>query len=118
MSAGAADRASLRPLLSHEDVEAALAAAPTVVLYKHSPVCGTSSRAREQVVEFAARQPDTPVYAVDVIESRDVSRYIAERLGILHQSPQVIVLRDGTATWNASHFRVTARAIAREIDRV
>ena len=117
MKQDAPDRPVLRPLLTHDDVEAAIVAAPAVVLYKHSPVCGTSRRARKQVVEFAERRPETPVYIVDVIENRDVSRYIAERFGIRHQSPQVIVTRDGIPSWNASHFRVTKGAIAREIER-
>lgn len=107
----------LRPLLSHEDVEQAITSNPIVVLFKHSPLCGTSSRARKQVAAFAEQHTAIPVFVVDVVEERNVSRYISERLGIRHQSPQVIVMRDGRAIWNASHFRVTTRAITREVER-
>jgi bacillithiol system protein YtxJ len=87
------------------------------VLFKHSPLCGTSSRALRQVARFAAERPETPVFMVDVVENRDVSRYITEKFGIRHQSPQVIVTHDGAPTWNGSHFRVSMRAIRREVDR-
>jgi hypothetical protein len=32
-------------------------------------------------------------------------------LGVAHESPQVIVLRNGQVVWNASHFSITAQAV-------
>lgn len=107
----------LRPLESVEDVESVLGAGTTTVIFKHSPLCGTSSRALRQVTAFAGDNRDIPVHLVDVVNDRPISRYIAERLGIRHQSPQVIVIRDGRPAWNGSHFRVSVRALQREIDR-
>ncbi len=59
--------------------------------------------------------PDVPVYWVDVKGQRPLSREIAGRLGITHESPQTILLRSGTVVWHASHFNVTANAIAKEL---
>lgn len=56
-----------------------------------------------------------PVYWVDVIGSRPLSRVIASRLGIDHESPQAILLRSGTPVWHDSHSGVTAGAIARAL---
>jgi bacillithiol system protein YtxJ len=52
---------------------------------------------------------------VDVIRQRPLSREIAARLGIPHESPQVIVIRGGTVRWHASHYEVTADALAAQI---
>ncbi|MFQ5747743.1 MAG: bacillithiol system redox-active protein YtxJ [Gemmatimonadota bacterium] len=106
----------MRPLANDAEVEEMLDR-ETAVLFKHSPICGTSARARRQVERFVARNPDTPVYVLDVLEARDLSRRVAERFGIRHESPQAIVLRRGAPIWTGSHFRITARALQREVRR-
>lgn len=53
-----------------------------------------------------------PVSLVDVARQRDLARRIAEQTGIRHESPQVLVLRDGVAVWSASHRAITAAAVA------
>ncbi len=86
-------------------------------LFKHSTECPTSARAYRQVNKFLAAAPAAPVYLIDVIQQRELSRRIAERFGVQHESPQTILVRNGVATWNASHLRVTAEALAREASR-
>jgi bacillithiol system protein YtxJ len=88
--------------------------AEQAVLFKHSTHCPTSARALKEVERFASQDPDTPVYLVDVVRDRFLSRQISERLGIRHASPQAIVLRRGRPAWHASHYRITARALLRE----
>jgi bacillithiol system protein YtxJ len=88
---------------------------PMAVLYKHSTRCGTSVRALLEVERFSLGQPEIPVYGIDVIRQRGISDLVARRLDIGHESPQVILVRDGHATWHASHFRVTAAALAAAI---
>ena len=85
---------------------------PKAVLYKHSTRCATSVRAMLEVERFSAGQPEIPVYGIDVIRQRGISDLVARRLEIRHESPQVILVRKGQATWHASHFRVTAAALA------
>jgi bacillithiol system protein YtxJ len=102
-------------IASEADV-AALLAAPLAVLYKHSPICGTSSFAYEEMVAFRRVRP-VPVYLVDVIKHRPLSRALAERLAVLHQSPQAIVLRHGVAAWHRSHYEIEVAALARAVDQ-
>jgi len=86
----------MKDLASLEDLDAALAsAAGPVVLYKHSTACGICDGAIEEVRAFEAQHPATTVYYLDLLEHRDVSNAIAQKLGIRHESPQAIVLRDG-----------------------
>lgn len=93
--------------------EAALSA-PLAVIYKHSPTCGLSVMAAGEVRAFLAAHPGTPIYVVDVLEERPLSAEIARRLEVRHESPQVIVLREGAVVWHASHRAVTEEALTRE----
>jgi bacillithiol system protein YtxJ len=102
------------------DDEAALEAAcgrDVALIYKHSSRCGVSLAAAAEVREFAEARQDVPVYVVDVVRDRALSREIERRLGVRHESPQVILLRNGEPVWDASHRRVTARELADALDR-
>ena len=81
-----------------------------VLLFKHSTACPISARAHKQMEEVK-----TPVSIVVVQDSRDVSRQVEERTGIRHETPQALVLRNGRAVWNASHFDITADEVGRAV---
>jgi bacillithiol system protein YtxJ len=91
-------------------------AEPLAVVYKHSPICPTSNMAYEEMRSLRRLQGDVPVYLVDVIHSRPLSRYIAERVGVVHQSPQAIILRAGVPAWHGSHFDLRADEMARTLE--
>ena len=61
------------------------------------------------------RRLGIPVFLVDVLSQRPLSQNIAASLGIRHESPQAIVLRRGAPLWHASHYDVTADALAKEV---
>lgn len=48
---------------------------------------------------------------IDVSRRHDLSGLVERRTGVRHQSPQLIVLRDGIAIWDASHWQVTAKSL-------
>ncbi len=101
-----------RAVTSTDDLEAALRASHTepVILFKHSQSCGVSLMARELLAEDAL---PAPVHEIVVQRSRDVSDKAATALGVRHESPQVLVVARGTATWHSSHSGVTTARIAR-----
>ena len=101
--------------IATEDDVATLMAEPLAVVYKHSPICPTSGLAYEEIRSLRRLQHDVPVYMVDVIQSRPISRYIAERVGVVHASPQAIILRAGVPAWHGSHFDLRAETIARHL---
>jgi bacillithiol system protein YtxJ len=107
---------NLQSIASEAELAEVLAA-PIALLYKHSPICPTSSMAYEEV-RALRRQRDVPVFLIDVVGSRPLSRRIAERVGVLHASPQVIILLAGVAAWYASHFEVEAETMVRALDRL
>lgn len=100
----------LIPVRGDDDLEGALRE-PLALLYKHSPLCGLSTSAARQVREFAAAHADVPVYIVDVIRDRAVSREVERRLEIRHESPQALVLQRGQVAWHASHMGITLDAL-------
>jgi bacillithiol system protein YtxJ len=104
----------LRPIRSEEDLEQ-LATEPLAVLYKHSPWCGMSAGAQVEVQQFATSHPEVPVYMVDVVGHRALSRLAAERFGVQHESPQVLVVAQGGVVWDASHARVSCARIERAL---
>jgi len=79
-----------------------------VILFKHSTTCPISSRAWREVQNFIKDSSDeVSVYMLKVIESRSVSNQVTEELGVKHQSPQVLFVRERQVLWHASHQEVT-----------
>ena len=97
------DAAALERLLarSHEG---------PVLLFKHSSTCPISARAYREM-----REVKSPVSIVVVQQSRDLSREIERRTGVPHETPQALVIRNGRAVWNASHFDITADVVERAV---
>jgi bacillithiol system protein YtxJ len=106
----------MHPIVTEADL-IPLLAAPLAVLYKHSPICPTSGVAYEEMLAFRRRSM-VPVFLVDVIKHRPLSRALAERIGVVHESPQAIVLQDGVAAWHRSHYDIQADALARVVDHL
>jgi bacillithiol system protein YtxJ len=105
----------MHKISTEADVATALAE-PLAVVYKHSPICPTSGMAYEEIRALWRMHQDVPVYLVDVINSRPLSRFIAERVGVIHASPQAIILRAGVPAWHGSHFDLRADAMARRLE--
>lgn len=99
-------------VVDRSGIEAAVVAseAEPVVIFKHSASCGLSTRAHRQINKLTAAS-DPHVYRIVVQTARDASNYAADRFGVRHESPQVLVLVGGTLVANASHGRVTADGI-------
>jgi bacillithiol system protein YtxJ len=81
-----------------------------VVIFKHSLTCAISATAYAQMTEI-----DGEVALIEVQRARELSREIENRLGVAHESPQVIILRNGQVVWNASHFKITAKSVAEAV---
>ena len=107
----------MESLHTSEELEAALEE-PVAVLLKYSTTCPISANARREVLAFEARNPDQPVYGVDVHEAAELSAAIVERLGVAHESPQAFILRDGEPVWTAAHYDVSADALEKELAAV
>jgi bacillithiol system protein YtxJ len=111
--------ADIRRLTSVEQWEEALKAtsAKPLLVFKHSTQCPISAAAHEAWQNYVQDRgsADCDYALVHVIEDRPVSNAIAESLGVQHQSPQAIFVRDGRAEWNESHWRITYDFLAERL---
>jgi bacillithiol system protein YtxJ len=83
-----------------------------VVVFKHSTRCSISRMALRQFeTDWNLEGKITP-YFLDLLEYRSISNAIAERLGVVHQSPQVIVVKAGQAVYDVSHEAIQVSAFA------
>jgi bacillithiol system protein YtxJ len=75
------------------------------VIFKHSNRCSISSVAFQRLQK--AQTPSyIDFYLVDVIGHRDLSNKIARRFGVNHESPQVLVIRNGECIFDESHMGI------------
>jgi bacillithiol system protein YtxJ len=81
-------------------------------LFKHSATCPISHAAHEEVAAHLAAHPGEAAGMVVVQDDRPLSNWLAERLGRVHQSPQLFLVRGGAVLWDASHWSITAAAMA------
>lgn len=82
-----------------------------VAIFKHSTRCSVSRMALKQFEnEFDSSDKVTP-YFLDLIAYRDVSNEIANLFGVQHQSPQLILIKEGKAIYNASHSDIDANVL-------
>ncbi|MES2812789.1 MAG: bacillithiol system redox-active protein YtxJ [Bacteroidota bacterium] len=75
----------------------------SVVIFKHSTRCSISRMALKQFErEFDLEGKITP-YFLDLLEYRGISNSIASLFGVMHQSPQILVIKNGISVYDASH---------------
>lgn len=83
-----------------------------VLVFKHSTRCGISSSAYNRVQAYLEEQSEPPeTFLVKVVEHRPVSNRVAADMGVVHASPQMILVHQGSAVWNASHHGINADSI-------
>lgn len=82
------------------------------LIFKHSTTCPVSAEAAREVALLVT---DLPVYQVNVREQRELSAWVAATYAVTHQSPQLILVRDGKAACCWSHGEVRRAAVEREI---
>lgn len=112
---------TLQPLTRLDQIDHLFLAERPVLVLKHSPTCGISAQAYEELAAVLREQlPLGAAFLLSVSDHREVSRALAARTRIRHESPQVLLFAGGEVRWQASHFRVTAdrvRSAVRQISR-
>lgn len=80
------------------------------IIFKHSTRCGISSmvisRFEKMITEEIANNYD--IYYLDLLSYRNISDEIAYKYQVRHQSPQVLVIKNGEAITNASHYDISS----------
>lgn len=91
-----------------------------IALFKHSTRCPVSANAYHQVARYLEANAGSavPFYLIKVVEAREVSNTAAERLGVAHQSPQLLFINCKRAYYSTSHGAITETAIQEAVKSV
>ncbi|MDX2001859.1 MAG: bacillithiol system redox-active protein YtxJ [Chitinophagales bacterium] len=83
-----------------------------VAIFKHSTRCSISSMAKARLErEWNIPEEKLPVYYLDLLKYRVVSDAISTTTGVEHESPQLLIIKDGKSVFDASHNAVTAKGV-------
>lgn len=87
-----------------------------VAIYKHSTTCGISGmvlRGLQSQYDIEAAQLD--FYYLDLKAHRNVSNEVAARFQVWHESPQIILIKNGKAVYHASHSAVNVHNLREQL---
>jgi len=79
-----------------------------VVIFKHSTRCSISRFALKQFEREYDLKDNVDAYFLDLLEYRDISNEIASRFNVFHQSPQLLLIKDGKSVYDVSHSDIDA----------
>ncbi len=100
---------------SENDLNAAIENSNTknVVIFKHSTRCIISKTVLKNFENEAenSNTENIDFYYLDLLNYRNISNEIAEQFNITHQSPQVILIKNEEAIYNASHDEISLETI-------
>jgi bacillithiol system protein YtxJ len=91
-----------------------------VVIFKHSTRCSISAAAVDRLERSWNDEELDRVspYFLDLIAFRPVSNKIAEEFSIEHQSPQVLIIKDGSCVYHNSHMGISYGDLKRQVEKV
>jgi bacillithiol system protein YtxJ len=87
-----------------------------IVIYKHSSRCGLSFMTENKLEEgWEMLQPKVRLYFLDLIRYREISTAVAERFNVRHQSPQILIIKNGNCVYNTSHHEINVNTILKNL---
>ncbi|WP_303685339.1 bacillithiol system redox-active protein YtxJ [Nonlabens dokdonensis] len=82
------------------------------VIFKHSTRCGISRMVLNQFENgFESNDDEVTFYFLDLLNYREVSNAVAEKLNVRHQSPQIIVLYNKEILHTESHQGIDIKKV-------
>ncbi len=85
----------------------------TQIIFKHSTRCGISRMVMNQfIATYNFTEEDLDLYYLDLLSFRDVSNEVGYKFQVMHQSPQLLVIKNGVAVAHASHGQINAIDLA------
>lgn len=84
------------------------------VIFKHSTRCSISSVAMNRL-ERATAPDGVDFYFLDLIAHKNISNKIAEAFSVYHESPQVLLIKDGECIFDESHSAISMDEIVDQL---
>ena len=89
--------------ISQLDIIAEKSKTKTQLVFKHSTRCGISSMVMKQFVSAYDVDSNADLYYLDLLSYRDVSNEVGYKFQVMHQSPQLLVIKNGVVVVHTSH---------------
>lgn len=77
------------------------------LIFKHSTTCGVSRMVLNMFGDNYSLNEQADAYFLDLLAYRAISNEIERKFGVMHQSPQLLVIKNGEVTFHASHGAIT-----------
>nr|WP_298790217.1 bacillithiol system redox-active protein YtxJ [uncultured Allomuricauda sp.] len=93
------------PLVSEEQLDeiAEKSKSRTQLIFKHSTTCGISRMVLNMFTSTYALGKDIDIYFLDLHAHRNVSNEVAVQFQVMHQSPQLLIIKNGETIYHTSH---------------
>ena len=83
-----------------------------IIIFKHSTRCGISRMALNGFERDYSLPAETiKPYFLDLLNYRDISNEVASRFGVWHESPQLLIIKNGEVVHHSSHGQINAQMI-------
>ncbi len=90
-----------------------------IIIFKHSTRCSISSMAIDRL-ERAWKEEEMQAvkpYYLDLISYREISQTIADTFGVRHESPQLLLIKDGECTFHTSHMAISYQGLKSQLEK-
>lgn len=85
------------------------------LIFKHSTRCSISSMALNRLERFATPPSGADYYFLDLLAHRDLSQQVAAVFGVHHESPQVLIIKDGSCVYTESHYGISMEEMTEQL---
>lgn len=91
--------------------------AKPVIIFKHSTRCSISAMAKSRLERsWDIDSEKAEVYYLDLISYRNISNRIADEFDVIHQSPQILVIKNGKSIYNTSHNSISVSDLKKHLN--
>lgn len=84
------------------------------LIFKHSTRCSISGVAKNRL-ERNVSPANVDFYFLDLVRNRDISNKIAEEFSVSHESPQVLLIKNGHCIYDESHSGINMKDIEEQV---
>jgi bacillithiol system protein YtxJ len=102
-------------LTSAEQVDDFIDRNPLAVIFK-AGTCHKTSETFARVQPLLEGRNDLPVGVIRVVEARPASNHVVQRTGVRHESPQILVFKDGNLVMDRSQWDISQESLAAALD--
>lgn len=81
------------------------------IIFKHSTTCPISSMAKMRLDDHWDLNQEVDLYYLDLLKFRNISNKIAEKFEVVHESPQILVIKKGHCVYDVSHMDINVQEV-------